>query len=323
MITGGNTMINNDSRPSILESNLFYLFTAVIFLTLGAYSQSKDIYSGLLITEYIIILFPTIFYLKMRGYSLKKVLRLNKITLKQALILPIITIFSYPIGVFFNYLMIIVINLFGKINPTPIPTPESTQEMIIGLFVIAISAGICEEIMFRGFMMKAYEKNGTMYGIISSAILFGLFHFNIQNLLGPIFLGILFGYIVYKTNSIFSGIITHITNNSIALVLSVLVSKVNIDPEATSEIAASGVISDTAMMLIGAIGIGFIAIVSGVIVYFLLKLLPKGESGEAVIDSDVEEEMLSIRPKTNIIAFLPIFVVLLLFGYMTYIYFIA
>lgn len=317
-------MINNDSRPSILESNIFYLFIAIIFLTLGAYSQTREVYTGLLITEYIIILFPTIFYLKMRGYSLKKVLRLNKISLKQGLIIPVIVLFSYPIGVFFNYLMLIVISYFGKVNPIAIPIPESTQEFILGLFVIAVSAGICEEVMFRGFMMRAYEKNGPAYGIIMSAILFGIFHFNIQNLLGPIFLGILFGYIAYKTDSIFPAIIAHITNNSIALILSIFVSGMNIDPEATAEIAASGVISDTAMMIIGAIGIGFIAVISGIIVYFLLKLLPKTEKDEVtILDDNIEEETVIIGSNTSILSFIPIFVVILIFGYMTYIYFIV
>lgn len=311
-------MLKENSRPSIFEANSFYLFVGIILLTLGSYVQTKGIYSGLLITEYIIILVPTIFFLKVRGYSLKKVLRLNKISLKQALIIPLIVIFSYPIGLFFNYLMIIVLNHFGKINPNPVPIPKNGQEMIVGLIVVALSAGVCEEIMFRGFILKAYEKKGIKMGIMYSALLFGVFHFNIQNLLGPMFLGVLFGYIVYKTDSIYSSIIAHTTNNAFALILGMLVTKINIDPETAAEaaeIAASGVISETTTMIIGAIGIGFIAVVCGVIVFFLLKLLPKVEK---IQFEDIDD---SIRTGNDIVSFIPLFIVILIFIYVTYVFF--
>ncbi|SCG82627.1 abortive infection protein [Proteiniborus sp. DW1] len=322
-------MVRNNSRPSIIEANSFYLFIGIILLTLGAYVQSKGTYSGLVITEYVIILAPTIFYMKMRGFSLKHVLRLNKISLKQVLLIPLIVIFSYPIGVFFNYLMLIVLNYFGKVRPNPVPIPENGQEMIIGLIVVALSAGICEEIMFRGFMMKAYEKLGMKLSIIYSAILFGLFHFNIQNLLGPIYLGIVFGYIVYKTDSIFASMIAHAANNAFALILGMWVSKIEVNPELASEIASSGVISDTAAMLLGAIGVGIIAAICGVIVLFLLKLLPKtknntAENIEPITQLDtgtVIHEELEVSTKEGILSYAPVFIVILMFIYGTYMFF--
>lgn len=320
-------MIKDNAGPSILEANSFYLFIGIILLTLGSYAQSKGVYSGLLITEYIIILAPTIFYLKMRGYSLKKVLRLNKVSIKQVLLIPLIVIFSYPIGVFLNYLMLIVLNYFGKVSANPVPIPESGQEMIIGLIVVALSAGICEEIMFRGFIMKAYEKRGMMQSIVLSGILFGLFHFNIQNLLGPIYLGLIFGYMVYKTDSIFTSIIAHTANNAFALILGMLVTKIKVDPELAADVAASGVISDTAAMIMGAIGIGFIAVICGVIVFFLLRLLGKNNKTENFepniyreVETTVQGELVS-DVKEGIVSFIPVFIVIIIFIYSTYMYF--
>ncbi|MFA5522919.1 MAG: type II CAAX endopeptidase family protein [Tissierellales bacterium] len=318
-------MIKENSRPSILEANFFYLFIGVILLTLGSYAQSKGVYSGLLVTEYIIILAPTIFYLKMRGYNLKKVLRLNKISMNQVFLIPLIVVFSYPIGVFFNYLMLIVLNYFGKVSANLVPIPESGQEMIIGLIVVALSAGICEEVMFRGFIMKAYEKKGMKLSILLSGVLFGLFHFNIQNLLGPIYLGLIFGYMVYKTDSIFSSIIAHTANNAFALLLGMLVTKINVDPELATDVAASGVISDTTAMIIGAVGIGFIAAICGVIVFFLLRLLGnKDKCYESNINSQVDittEGELVSDTKEGIISFIPVLVVIIIFIYSTYLYF--
>ncbi len=81
-------------NPSIFETNIFYLIIGVLLLFLGGLVQSKEIYLGLIITEYLIILLPTITYLKARGYSLKKVLKLNKISAKEVALIFLIVIFS-------------------------------------------------------------------------------------------------------------------------------------------------------------------------------------------------------------------------------------
>ena len=64
-------MIENKNNPSILETNVLYLIIALLLTTIGAYVQSKEVYTGLLITEYLIILLPTLSYLKINGYSIK------------------------------------------------------------------------------------------------------------------------------------------------------------------------------------------------------------------------------------------------------------
>ena len=46
----------NKSKFSILEANLLYLVLAVSLIYLGSMAQNREIYSGLLITEYILIL---------------------------------------------------------------------------------------------------------------------------------------------------------------------------------------------------------------------------------------------------------------------------
>ena len=65
---------------------------------------------------------------------------------------------------------------------------------------------VCEELMHRGFLLTAYERRGSYRAVVIIAILFGLFHFDIMNLAGPIFLGLIIGYYVIRTGSIFAGI---------------------------------------------------------------------------------------------------------------------
>ena len=153
------------------------------------------------------------------GYSLKDVLRLNKITTKQIVYTVLIMISAYPIAVFLNMIVMVILNTFSSAVPTTVPLPTNLKEYLFSIFVIALAPGICEEVMFRGTIMIAYDSLGVKKSIIISSILFGIFHFNIMNLIGPIFLGMILGILVHKSNSLFSSIIGHTINNGMAVTL--------------------------------------------------------------------------------------------------------
>ena len=298
----------NRKVPSILEVNYLYLIVAILLLTVGAFAQYKNIYSGIFITEYIIVLLPVVILVLVKKYDFKKVLRLNKITLKQIILTILIVILSYPIGMFFNYIMIVIINMFGQVQPSPLPIPETTSEFLVGLFLFAITPGICEEIMFRGIMMSSYEKKGYVKSIFFTGVLFGIFHFNIQNLLGPIFLGILFGYIVYKTNSLYTGIIAHTVNNSIALILTKLVQR--------SEVQQGAL--ETDQLIMGLVSLGLLSLFLFMIVYILLRQL---SSDELTFESSSYNYIYIEGEKVTIIHLVPIMATLIIFTFVTYKYF--
>nr|WP_286673034.1 CPBP family intramembrane glutamic endopeptidase [Anaeromonas frigoriresistens] len=198
----------------------------------------------------------------------------------------------------------IIISFFGEIKAPPLPTPSTGGSYLIGLLIIAITPGICEEVMFRGFIMKAYGNKGYKKAIFISAILFGIFHFNLQNLLGPIFLGVLFGFMVYRTNSLIAGIIGHATNNAFAWTLTYLVSKLNIPIEQTQE--ASIEISETMSIVITTIVLLGIAFFTSILAYYLYKKLPNRRV--MMLDSENEKDMRNDRESKGIIKYIPIII---------------
>lgn len=261
-------------RPTILEANYLYMGIALIFIAVSVLLTFKSLYSQIFVTHYIVILLPMVLFVLVRRYSIKEVFKLEKISFKQAILSALIPIFSYPIGLFFNYIAIIFISMFGELQPSPLPIPETTGMFILSLFLFAITPGICEEIMFRGVMLSSYERMSPKKAIIITGLLFGLFHFDIQNLLGPAFLGMLFAYMVYKTGSIYTSIIAHTVNNSIALVI----LKVAGSLEGSQEILENPdlpVIPETFALLAAFVVITILAISASVVVYFLLKSLSK------------------------------------------------
>ncbi|WP_427339736.1 CPBP family glutamic-type intramembrane protease [Caloranaerobacter sp. DY30410] len=300
--------LNVESKLTILGINLFYLSIGIILLVIGSLVQSWDIYKGLIITEYIIILLPVLIYLKVKRQSLKEILRLNKLSLKQILLIPIIVILSYPIGAFLNSIVMIFLSFFGEVKPIPIPIPNNEIELLKGFFVVALSAGICEEVMFRGLIMKGYENLGKWKAIIFSAVLFGFFHFNIQNLLGPIFLGLLFGYIVYKTDSLFASMLAHFTNNAFALFLAFIVNRFDTSSNIQNNVSLN--ISYTKILIYGAIFLGAISLVTGIIAVMLLKELPGSDKYTSLSIKEKNKDVLTLSESVPLVVFLIVYIVI-------------
>jgi hypothetical protein len=209
----------------INEANAIFIILAVVFLTFGAYVQSLDVIKGLLITEYGILLLPIIIYALVTKKDIKNVFRLNKLPFKVTIKIMVLAVFLVPTIALVNLIAVFIIEMFSSSIMAPIPTAQNGLEFIFLFFVIAITAGICEEFFFRGMILNAYENEMSLKAAaIFSAVLFGIFHFNPQNLFGPIVLGLVFSYLVQITNSIYAAIIAHVANNGIAVTMGFLVT---------------------------------------------------------------------------------------------------
>jgi len=90
--------------------------------------------------------------------------------------------------------------------------PQSPAELVpfVGL---AVTAGICEEFLYRGFAMAAISRTGvpTSVVILSSSILFGLAHLyqGRVGLLSTTVLGILFGTMRAMLGSLLPAVVWH------------------------------------------------------------------------------------------------------------------
>ncbi len=68
-----------ENHFKINEANVIFIVLAFVFLTLGAYVQRLDVITGLLITEYGILLLPIMIYALVTKKNIKEVFRLNKL----------------------------------------------------------------------------------------------------------------------------------------------------------------------------------------------------------------------------------------------------
>jgi len=202
---------------------VFLIFTAAFFIyqimfaiLLGNKFVTENIYFMLLINEFILILVPVLIYAYIKKLNFRETFRLNKPGWIPSITIILISVPVYFVAAMINNIVVYLLQFIGKIPNQSIPIPKTIPELLIGLLVIAVVPGICEETLHRGLLLRAYEKRGTYKALVIISIYFGLFHFDITNLLGPIFSGLIIGYYVIRTNSIFAGMLAHFLNNAIA-----------------------------------------------------------------------------------------------------------
>ena len=93
-----------------------------------------------------------------------------------------------------------------------------------GLFALAFLAltilpAVGEETMLRGVLMSGAKKKSPLFAIFYTALIFALMHGNLNQLVHQILLGIVMGYLVYLTGSIYASATVHFANNAMALLL--------------------------------------------------------------------------------------------------------
>lgn len=111
-----------------------------------------------------------------------------------------------------------------------ITMPESTEAMFegimrepLGYMAIGIFAPVVEEIVFRGAILRIllglFSRSWHWVAIIFSALIFGAIHLNLAQGLHAFVIGLLLGWMYYRTSSVVPGILLHWINNTVAYLM--------------------------------------------------------------------------------------------------------
>lgn len=91
---------------------------------------------------------------------------------------------------------------------------KTENVLLLGIVHIGIVPAVCEEVMYRGYIMRALEKSwGITAAILISGLIFGAYHLQLSNILPLATLGIFLAYLTYVSNSIIPAMIAHFVNN--------------------------------------------------------------------------------------------------------------
>jgi uncharacterized protein len=112
--------------------------------------------------------------------------------------------------------------------------------IVITLIAVGIIGPIFEEILFRGLIFGELRKiTKVRLAIFIQALLFGIYHMNVVQGTYAFLIGLLLGYIYYRSNSIFASMIIHITINTSSTLLPLLISDQQFESAGAAIYAAS------------------------------------------------------------------------------------
>ena len=91
---------------------------------------------------------------------------------------------------------------------------------IFGILSITIMAPLVEELLFRGAIQGYLLRTGMKptSAILISSFIFGIIHLNPAQIPFAFAIGLIFGWLYYRTGSLVPGIVGHFINNSIACI---------------------------------------------------------------------------------------------------------
>jgi len=141
---------------------------------------------------------------------------------------PVLTVVS-ALGVisaagFVTDLLFYILKYFG-IEPAgkSAVLPDNLIDIIFYFLHMTILPALCEEILFRGLALDAFLDEKSDHGhidarnaIIMSSLLFAAMHCDFRKFLYAFCAGLIIGYYVYKSGSVFIGVIIHAVNNTVS-----------------------------------------------------------------------------------------------------------
>ena len=128
------------------------------------------------------------------------------------------------VGVFFatdlTALWSVLLEELGlKLTGSSLVVPVTAPGLTLCVLYVAVLPGICEEFLFRGTILPAFERYGTRHAVLVSAALFALLHGSLEGLPAHLLLGVIMGTLVVCCNSIYAGLIFHTTYNAATVIL--------------------------------------------------------------------------------------------------------
>ncbi len=156
---------------------------------------------------YLVIPFLTFQYL---GFiNIKKDISFKRLSLKNIILIILISITMQPL----LSLIATITNIFNKDEVSEIIFEFYKLPYWQTLLAVAVTPALIEEFIFRGIILSKYKKSGLFVSILISSLYFGIIHLTISQLFYAIVGGIILGFLVKATDSIWAGVLGHFVLN--------------------------------------------------------------------------------------------------------------
>lgn len=217
--------IKEGSMPGISDGFMVYVLAFISLIYVSPILNMKLGIMGNTINQFIMALIPILVAVYIKA-DFKKLFSIKKIKIKDIIRAAV----TWFVG---SLIMSVFVMILLKLFPDQMKVSEQLNEIIKssgGLFtqiiLFALVPAICEEILFRGFVLSAFRDKKTfgqknekqiVFAIVVSGILFGIMHLDFIRIIPTSILGMVMAYNVYKSKSIFTSVGIHFFNNLLSV----------------------------------------------------------------------------------------------------------
>jgi sodium transport system permease protein len=201
----------------------FVLTSFGLVLVLAFYGslllQSAGAIITLLVTELGFFLAPTLLLVAGFGFAFRRTLALRRPSLLGVVAAVLIGSSAWAVAA----------GLLIRLLPPPESLVRALEHLLlldgapaplwVVWLVVAVTPALCEELFFRGLVLSGLRRLGPWPAILACALLFGLAHSSVYRLIPTFFIGLLLSWLVWRTGSIWTGVIAHALNNGVAATL--------------------------------------------------------------------------------------------------------
>lgn len=173
-------------------------------------------------TQFLLMLAPALFLVKRwHSSNVRAYVRLSRGSFADVLLAVLVTLLFLPAGNYVAEEFVRQLRIPEKIMQLngEMFTSRSPAEFLWLVVVVCLTPALCEELFFRGYVQRTFERTMDWKSVILVGVVFGLFHFNPLGLLTLAVLGMLLGYFFYRSRNVLPSMAAHFTNNLIAVAI--------------------------------------------------------------------------------------------------------
>ncbi|MBN1246314.1 MAG: CPBP family intramembrane metalloprotease [Anaerolineae bacterium] len=215
-------VIQRAEYPTRLVANT-YLVVGIAILLLSSMIETSTLSRYLIgtLVEFLLAALALI-ALRLEKLSVKKTARLSWPAAQEILLAVAAAPGLWITGVMLNLVSVFVLGYVTPVPPSQFPT--TIAEAAALMLATLVAAPLCEELIFRGYVQRAYERKRVWVGVLAGGFIFALYHLRFQGVAAIIPVALALSFIAWRTGSLIPGIALHAAYNAIATILLVSTS---------------------------------------------------------------------------------------------------
>jgi len=210
--------------PDPVTAIVFVACVGVLFAVGGAELRLRFGEVGLMAAQWSLLLIPALMMVRHGGFDITRTLSLRLPSLTGVLGAATLLAGAVPLIWFVGWIQTFVLPVPWEVleGLEALVTADSPSRFVWLMLLLAVTPAVCEEAVFRGVLLGATRSLEPWRMILLNGFVFGLFHLSFETLirfLPTATLGIVIAWTVWRTGSVWVGVLMHFLNNASIVVL--------------------------------------------------------------------------------------------------------